>query len=98
MNTSLKVPLLTKEGARGRLLMRHCITSPDPSLVRRGFIGPAYWHRADKVLRASGNLSLKTMVNPGRPEQSPSLWRRLEGPIWQLPGKAAATQGRVIRL
>jgi MtN3 and saliva related transmembrane protein len=29
-------PLLTKEGARGRLLTRHCKTSPDPSLVRRG--------------------------------------------------------------
>src|SRR5262249_51338132 len=29
-------PLLGKEKAKGRLLMRHCITSPDPSLVRRG--------------------------------------------------------------
>jgi hypothetical protein len=29
-------PLLTKEGDRGRLLTRRCITSPDPSLVRRG--------------------------------------------------------------
>ena len=29
-------PLLTKEGARGRLLTRHCKTSSDPSFVRRG--------------------------------------------------------------
>jgi hypothetical protein len=29
-------PLLTKEGARGRLLTRRFKTSPDPSLVRRG--------------------------------------------------------------
>ena len=32
----LASPLLTKEGARGRLLTRHFETSPDPSLVRRG--------------------------------------------------------------
>jgi len=43
-------PLLTKEGVRGRLLARHCRTSPDPSFVRRGTLDERFIGSAGRLL------------------------------------------------
>ena len=48
MNTSLKVPLLTKEGSGEVLHWRISNLPLAPSLVRRGFIRPTHRRRADK--------------------------------------------------
>src|SRR5262245_49453469 len=53
MNTSLKVPRLTKEGSGEVMQWRISNLPLAPSLVRRGFTGPTHRRRADKVLRAS---------------------------------------------
>src|SRR5262245_9001571 len=59
-------PLLGKEGARGRLLMRHCITSPDPSLVRRGTFN-------DVFIGRRGHEPPFIGYNGGAPAARPSI-------------------------
>src|SRR5262249_17813116 len=48
-------------GGRGRSLMRHCITSPDPSLVRRGTFNDVFIGRSPRL--PSGRLEGR---RPGR--------------------------------
>jgi len=78
-------PLLTKEGARGRLSDATFQTSPDPSLVRRGTL-------VERFIGSSARL-LRARIEGCQPGDLPR-----EMPLDTRPERRAATRGERVRL